>query len=172
MDDERARSDHRFRDKGWRLWDFAQEIFVRCPRCGGRAAVFVHPDHREEGRSAVLRLIAPHRLSCLGCGHTASWAPRTGPGGSPTYLPRLSGPDDPFFGLPLWLQRPCCGGRILWAYNTAHVDVLEQYVAARLRERHSWTGSGSLLEHLPAWMKSAGNRDDVLRALRALRADA
>ncbi|MGI5171658.1 hypothetical protein ACQEU3_45665 [Spirillospora sp. CA-253888] len=34
---------------------------------------------------------------------------------------------------PLWLQRSCCG-HVLWAYNVRHLDLLESYAAAKLRE--------------------------------------
>ncbi|MEV0399575.1 hypothetical protein [Actinoallomurus sp. NPDC050550] len=171
------RDDERFRDRGWRLFDFAQEILVVCPRCAGRAHVTVHPDHRACRRYALAFLIEPHRLTCPGCGHTRGWSPRPGrkgdadlyfAGGPPLAVPRLTGPDDPFFGLPLWLSRRCCG-RTLWAYNAAHLDVLEGYVTARLRERHPYTGSGSLVERLPAWIKAAGNRAEVLAAIHDLR---
>jgi hypothetical protein len=165
----------RFTDPGWSLRRFAQEIHVRCPRCDGRAVVVVHPDHREGHGSAIGLLTAPHRLSCHGCGHAADWHPRRDGGGDlyfttggPFRVPRLTGPEDPFFGLPLWLQRPCCG-QVLWAYNTAQLDLLEQYVTARLRERSDRPGSQSLLERLPAWIKAADNRDAVLAAIRALR---
>jgi hypothetical protein len=119
--------------------------------------------------------MAPHRLSCPRCGHTRDWRPRpAGVGDRHLYdglaVPRLSGPDDPFFGLPLWLQRPCCGQQVLWAYNIAHLELLERYVRARHRERASWTGSGSMLERLPAWIKAARNRDDMLATTDALRA--
>ncbi|MCO6004224.1 hypothetical protein NE236_04460 [Actinoallomurus purpureus] len=169
----------RFRDRAWRLFDFAREILVVCPRCGGRAVVAVHPDHLTCHRYAVQFLTAPHRLTCPGCGLTRDWSPRPArkgdgdlyfAGGPPLAVPRLTGPGDPYFGLPLWLRRRCCGGRTLWAYNAAHLDVLEGYVAARLRERHPNTGSGSLVERLPAWIKAAGNRDEVLAAIRTLRA--
>jgi hypothetical protein len=168
----------RFRDPASRLWRFAQEILVRCPRCDGRAVVVVHPDHRAGHRYAVSCLMAPHRLSCPGCGHTDDWSPRPArrgdgdvyfAGGAPLAVPHLTGPDDPYFGLPLWLQRRCCGGRALWAYNAAHLELLERYVAARLRERNPHTGSGSLVERLPAWIKAADNREEVLTAIRALR---
>ncbi|NUW39058.1 hypothetical protein [Nonomuraea rhodomycinica] len=170
----------RFRDPGWRLWHFAREILVRCPRCDGRALVAVHPDHRERHAYAVGWLTAPHRLTCGGCGRCADRAPsRWEPGrgdpyftsGGPYAVPRLGGPDDPYFGLPLWLRRPCRGGT-LWAYNLAHLDVLEAYLAAPLRERPVTAGSQTMLERLPAWMKAAGNREEVLAAVHALRASA
>jgi hypothetical protein len=87
-------------------------------------------------------------------------------------VPRLGGPYDPYFGLPLWLRRRCCGGRTLWAYNVAHLDLLEGYVGARLRERPVPAGSQTLLERLPGWMKAAGNRDELLAAISVLRASA
>lgn len=173
---ERAKGS-RFRDPGVRLWHFATEILVRCPRCDGRALVAVHPDHRDGHTYAVGWLTAPHRLTCPGCAHVAEWGPRrwqSGAGdayftrGGPLVVPELGGPDDPYFGLPLWLRRPCCG-RVLWAYNVPHLELLEAYVAAAQRERPTPAGSQTLLERLPAWMKAAGNRAEVLAAIRELR---
>jgi hypothetical protein len=166
----------RFRDPGVRLWHFAKEILVRCPRCDRRALVAVHPGHRDGHAYAVGWLTAPHRLTCPGCSHVSEWAPRpwrsgagdayfTGRGA--LVVPELGGPDDPYFGLPLWLQRPCCGG-VLWAYNVPHLELLEAYVAASQRERPQPAGSQTLLERLPGWMKAAGNRAEVLVAIRAL----
>jgi hypothetical protein len=78
------------------------------------------------------------------------------------------GPVDPFFGLPLWLPAECCG-HLLWAFNPAHLDLLEGYVAVRLRERGRAPGTMSLLERLPAWLKSAKHRDEILREIGRLR---
>ena len=84
---------------------------------------------------------------------------------------------DGYFGLPLWLQTPCCG-KILWAYNREHLDFLESYVKAGLREsfplkvyeigRVMWRNK-SLASRLPTWMKRAKNRDEVLRGIERLR---
>ncbi|WP_345575414.1 hypothetical protein [Nonomuraea rosea] len=160
-----------------RLWHFAKEILVRCPRCDGRALVAVHPEHRDGHAYAVGWLTAPHRLTCAGCSYVAEWTPRpwrTGAGDAyfagrgVLVVPELGGPDDPYFGRPLWLRGACCG-RVLWAYNLAHLELLEAYVRARLRERPESPGSQTLLERLPAWMKAAANRDEVLAAIGALR---
>ena len=78
---------------------------------------------------------------------------------------------DSFFGLPLWLTTEC-RGHTLWAYNTAHLDLLEAFVSAQLRERGPILGSMSLVERLPALIKDAKNRDDVIRAIHRLRAKA
>ncbi|MFI0451253.1 hypothetical protein [Actinomadura sp. 6N118] len=74
---------------------------------------------------------------------------------------------DPYFRLPLWLRADSCG-QVLWAYNMRHLDLLEAYVAARLRERGSDTNS--MLTKLPAWLKSAKHRQEVLRVIGRLRA--
>lgn len=74
---------------------------------------------------------------------------------------------DPYFRLPLWLRADCCG-HVLWAYNIRHLDLLESYVGAYLRERGS--DPDSMLAKLPAWLKAAKHRDEVLRTINRLRA--
>lgn len=149
----------RFRDPLTRLWQLADEILVRCPACDGPATVLADPTNPSR---------FTRRLSCLGCGHTDEW---TAPlHGNYRVVPEPSGPDDPYFGLPLWLRAGCCGDHVLWAYNARHLDLLESYLAARLRERGTYLGSMSLVERLPAWLTSAKHRDDALRTIRRLRA--
>ena len=63
--------------------------------------------------------------------------------------------------------------RDLWAFNRRHLELLESYVEAKLRERHEDEDQGwantSLVSRLPAWMKSAKNREEVLKGLARLR---
>src|SRR5215212_7033778 len=72
---------------------------------------------------------------------------------------------DWYFGLPLWLQTPCAG-QVLWAWNEWHLDWMERYVAADLRERTPNINM-SLASRLPRWIKSAKNRDEVLKEASA-----
>jgi len=58
----------------------------------------------------------------------------------------------------------------LWAYNLEHLDLLENYVSAQLRERGKIPGSMSLVERLPAWIKDGKHRHDVLNGIGRLRA--
>ncbi|MBM0258104.1 hypothetical protein [Micromonospora sp. 4G55] len=157
----------RFRDpKPWLRGLAAGEIVVRCPRCSGRASVLPDPESAGSSRHHVwLR----RRLSCLGCAYSDVWdAPRRA-GDDARTLPEFSGPNDPYFGLPLWLSVDC-RGRVLWAYNGEHVDLLEAYVSARLRERGRDMGSQTLVERLPAWVKDGKHRADVLEGIGRLRA--
>lgn len=151
----------RFRDLGQTLDDFRHEYLVRCPQCGARARVV--PLAGETLAAPVAR-----RLVCAHCGLTKDRGARV-------YPPREQ--DAWYEQLELWLQTPCCG-ETLWAYNADHLDFLEQYVAAPLRERAhpdgttlSRTGArnSSLASRLPAWIKSAKNRNDVVRCIGKLR---
>lgn len=56
----------------------------------------------------------------------------------------------------------------MWANNEEHLDYLESYVGAPLRERPD--GPSGLSWYLPAWMKAAKHRNEVLRSLARLRA--
>ncbi|MET7749054.1 hypothetical protein [Micromonospora sp. NPDC005367] len=156
-----------FRDPKYRLGGLAAgAILVRCPRCAGQAWVLRDPDSADDSRHHFwLR----RRLSCLECAFTDVWnAPRR-PGDNARTLPDFSGPNDPYFQLPLWLSVDC-RGRVLWAYNAEHLDLLDAYVSARLRERGRDMGGQTLVERLPAWMKDGRHRADVLDGIGRLRA--
>jgi hypothetical protein len=77
---------------------------------------------------------------------------------------------DPYLRLPLRLQARTRHG-VLYAYNAVHLDWIEAFVAAPLRERRIATGRAnrSIASRLPAWVKAAKNREDVLRALARMR---
>ena len=143
--------DDRFREPvGGLAW--LDPVHVACPRCGRRATARARPAGAP-GRWAA-------RLTCPHCALAREWA-----GAQP--LPPHDGPD-PRSEVPLWLQAECCGGHLLWATNEAHLDHLQAYVGARLRERPP--PPSGLSWRLPAWMKQASHRDDVSRALVRMRA--
>jgi ribosomal protein S27AE len=127
-------------------YDFLDEILVRCPRCGARVVV------------------RGGRLACGGCALVQDWGRSVALG------------PEPHLGVGLWLQAPCCGGKTLWALNERHLDWLEGYVAAEFRERPlsgittPGASSSRMARKLPAWLKSAKHRDEVLRAIARLRA--
>jgi hypothetical protein len=73
-------------------------------------------------------------------------------------------------GSPRWWPRRLVCTRCTYTLNAAHLDVLERFVGADLRERGAVPGTLSMVESLPAWMTHAGHRDDVLRGIRRLRA--
>lgn len=146
----------RFRDEPTYLAQFGAIRLVRCPRCAGRAEVAAQGD-------ATRGHAAPRRVVCAGCGYV-----RVGQVDGPNRDTRAGAAAERYSGLPLWLQTPCCG-EILWAYNAEHLAFLERYVGATLRERMPNKNS-SLASRLPTWLKSAKNREEVLRGIVRLRA--
>ena len=66
-----------------------------------------------------------------------------------------------------YLQIPCCG-QMLWAINLEHLDFLENYVVADIRERLPNINK-SLASRLPQWMKSNKNRKEILKCISNLR---
>lgn len=144
----------RFIDRDEYLSGFSDEFLVVCPRCSKCAKVEIDSVRQD----ASLGWRSPRKVVCPGCAYSKIWT-----GDS------ISTGDnrDWYFRLPLWLQVPCCG-EILWAYNVYHLNFLEDYVGSALRERRPNKNS-ALASRLPAWMKEAKNRDEILKCLRKLR---
>jgi len=58
-------------------------------------------------------------------------------------------------------------GKIIWFYNIDHLKYLKDYIASKLREddgRHKY----SLITNLPQWIKSAKNRNLILKKIDRL----
>jgi hypothetical protein len=154
-----VKTSSRFSDKRTQIYEFANQFLVECPRCSKKAEVLIKVETRQNKPTLFL----PRRLSCLSCGYSKEWTDN-----SLAIHPN----QDWYFELPLWLSTPCCG-KVLWAYNVQHLDFLEDFVKARLRERtkddmYGWSNR-SLASRLPKWMQSAKNRDEVLRCIARLR---
>jgi hypothetical protein len=153
----------RFQDTGEGLYQFTDLFLVKCPHCGKCARVLLkeditgpRPEDTGKPRRPGYILLAPRRLVCAQCGYTRDWAGKKV--GS-------SGLTDYYFQEPLWLQMPCCN-EILWAFNERHLDFLEGYVRAELREGH---GHGTVASKLPRWIMSAKNREAILHCVEKLR---
>jgi len=70
---------------------------------------------------------------------------------------------DPYFGLQLWLQTTI-EKNIFWAYNYEHLEYLEKFVSAKLREQE-FISKYSLSQRLPNFIKLAKNRDRILKII-------
>jgi hypothetical protein len=81
------------------------------------------------------------------------------------YLPyskeRIS---DPAFGLPLWYT-DAVKGETIWAYNVQHLQEIKSYVVSKLRERTTDRFKMTMVEKLPEFIKSAKNREEILKAI-------
>ena len=153
---ENSMGGKRFMDDGRSLYEYGEEFLVACPSCGAMARVGPPETAR---RALSPTLIAPRTVSCTGCAFRQHWR------GSQL---SINGPKDWYFGLPLWLQISCCGN-VLWAYNLAHLEFIENYVSATLRPRRPWR-TRSAASMLPQWVTAAKHRAAVLTAVERLRA--
>nr|WP_189186962.1 hypothetical protein [Streptomyces albiflavescens] len=155
----------RFRDPRSTEYDFISSIMVRCPGCAKAARVIPAPEDPGRGARTLFR---PRRLVCRGCGLSRVWSGRLVALSRGTAQPAT----DPYFGMPLWLQVETRHGW-LWAYNLEHLDLIRRFVQASLRERAPWYDTGqqmTLVARLPAWIKRAKNRDEILRAVSRINA--
>jgi hypothetical protein len=124
-------------------------ILVACEKCGKCASLreFVFPS---KPKTMVWRF---GNCSCLHCGH--QW---TVPAGFHFFTKG-----------PLWLTIPC-HKNVLWILNRLHLEFMEQFIAADLREeRIPERSSRRLSSALPRWIISGKNRNDVVRCLKKLR---
>lgn len=150
-------SSSRFLEERVFVEDLLGEVLVVCPGCRKCAAV-----HPVEAAPSISR-----RFVCVHCGTNKD----LGNGGY-SLEQSSAALADPFFRLQLWLVAPCCG-QVLWAYSLRHLNLIEAYVGAQLREhrchpQHGWSNQ-SFFNRLPKWMKEAGHRDEVLRVVAKLR---
>jgi hypothetical protein len=123
-------------------------VLIECEKCGNCATLrkFIFP----RDKKSVLRM---GECSCLHCGH--QW----------------TAPADADFVTrgPLWLRMPC-HGNVLWILNRPHLEFMEQFIGAELREeRMEERSSRRLSSALPRWMLAAKNRKNVMRCLGKLR---
>jgi hypothetical protein len=156
-------SPQRFRDARHTKYHFIDRVLVRCPKCAGIAHVVPAAPATDGSDPSVF---ARRRLVCRACGLTREAAGR----GFALFRGRGEA-TDPYFGLPLWLQAETRHGW-LWAYNPEHLELLRRFVRAPLRERGPWDPHGkrmTVVARLPAWIKSAKNRGEVLRAIDRIR---
>ncbi|MET7697371.1 hypothetical protein [Streptomyces sp. NPDC005485] len=155
----------RFRDPLHTKYQFVDSVLVRCPRCERIAHVVPRAEAEPGARPGVFD---PRSLVCRACGLSRTWAERSVMFSGSSLAPAR----DPYFRVPLWLRTGTRHGR-LWAYNLEHLELLRQFAAASLRERDPWYEHGRKMTYvarLPAWIKSAKNRDEVLRAVDRMRA--
>ncbi|MCU0240403.1 MAG: hypothetical protein MUC29_13265 [Pyrinomonadaceae bacterium] len=148
-------ANHRFSDNGKLIYEFGEEFLVVCPKCNSLAKVGLPETDSEKINN---RLFAPRKVFCLSCLFRDTWTKKQ---------ISIGGNFDWYFGLPLWLQISCCG-ETLWAYNYKHLEFIENYVSANLRERTPNLNK-SVASRLPKWIKSAKNRDEILKAIKKLK---
>jgi len=131
---------------------------VLCPKCNEMAKILLSQSQPELGYAV--------KVICNACGYTKE--KETTERSFDWYG---DDPTDSFFGFSLWLKTACCG-HSLWAFNIRHLDLLQNYVSAELRERKQdeyGCKNSSITSRLPAWIKSSKNRKKLSTALLKLK---
>lgn len=142
----------RFNDQNKRLIEFQTEVLVVCPSCRKQALA----------RVDYLQQIA--RLLCSSCGYSKKKTTEIrmlGVKGNIQVAAHV------YFSAVLWLEKPFKDD-VVWAYNYAHLDYLEDYIAATLREHKDRTHF-TLLEKLPKFYHEAKNRNALLKLINKMR---
>ena len=138
----------RFQDENLLLSDFFQEVWVVCPTCAKKARAKVNPENKTA------------RLFCLHCGCNKETTTTIKYG-------TINTAANHYFQAELWLQAPFKND-VFWAYNDKHLEYLERYISATIREHKDRTGF-TLLEKLPKFYHEAKNREGLLKIIAKLK---
>ena len=139
---------NRFQDENLLLSDFYKEVWVVCPSCTKKAMAKVN----QETKSA--------RLFCLHCGYNKETTTAIKNG-------TIEMPANQYFQAELWLQSSFKKD-LFWAYNDKHLEYLERYISATIREHKDRVGF-TLLEKLPKFYHEAKNRESLLKIIAKLK---
>ena len=133
-------------------------VLIVCPRCSKMARVL--PAGQQPVRGYAVKAICTH-----------CWFSNTKADTKRSFHWHNDDPGDSYFNYGLWLKIACCN-HVLWAFNLRHLDLLEDFVAAELRENPK-DGMGyansSIASRLPGWLKSAKNRKQIMACIHKLR---
>lgn len=139
---------NRFQDENLILSDFYKEVWVVCPSCAKKAMAKVN----YETKTA--------RLYCTSCGYNKESTTEIKYGSIETAA-------NHYFQAELWLNAPFKND-LFWAYNDKHLEYLERYISASLREHRDRTHF-TLLEKLPKFYHEAKNREALLKIIAKLK---
>ena len=135
------------------------DVHNQCPKCGR----YYRVDIDEESKQHFPAL----RVACPFCGHmTAGKVHRTRQGF--TYYSEVQNGREPFFGFELWFLA-YLGRKAVWALNREHLNYLIDYLSADLRQKPAgYFSQHAQAYHLPTFMKTAKNRERIVKLLQGM----
>lgn len=143
---------NRFHDQNLRITDFQQEVDVVCPKCQKKALATVNYEDKQA------------KLICKHCGYIDIKESAVTFLGVHDYFRTAA---HVYFDAELWYLTPFKND-VFFAYNDAHLNYLEQYIGAKLRE-HKDRSHFTFLEKLPKFYHEAKNRNTLLKLISKLR---
>ncbi len=128
------------------------ELKLNCPNCG-KNIMFKHQWTKKE--------MTEISISCKLCSETIKAKPKTVEINAFWYKNNM-------VEFKYWYQLRF-KDNLLWAVNKEHIEFLEDYVSADLRERYPKRYGMMLAERLPKFIKNKKNRESLLKALKKLK---
>lgn len=138
---------------------YRYDVHNQCPNCGR----YYRVDIAEPGKQHFPAL----HVACPYCGHSTSGkVHRTTQGFS--YYGDVQNGREPFFGFELWFLA-YLGRKAVWALNQEHLNYLIDYLSADLRQKPAgYYARHAQADHLPTFMKTAKNRERIVKLLRGM----
>ncbi len=140
---------NRFQDEKLIASYFYKEVWVVCPSCTKKATAIVDFDTCEA------------KLFCSHCSYNKKSTTKFSKNGS------IEAAANRYFQAELWLMASFKND-VFYAYNQLHLDYLERYISATLREHKDRTHF-TILEKLPKFYHEAKNRTALLKIIAKLK---
>lgn len=134
---------------------YQYEVSNRCEKCGHYYKVIIS-DKKRQGFSKL-------NIPCPDCGYVMPGEVSKKAYALPCYQ-AIENACDPFFGCELWFLT-YFKNKPVWAVNRDHLNYLIRYLSADLREKPVGYPFKKQADHLPSFMKSAKNRERIVRLL-------
>ena len=137
---------------------YRYDVHNQCRQCGRYYRVDIKDEAKQQ--FPVLHVACPY------CGTTMSGeVHKTAEAFS--YIADIQNGREPYFGLELWFLTSF-QGKPVWALNREHLACLIGYLSAGLREKPPGSPKKTQADHLPTFMKTAKNRERIVKLLKKL----
>lgn len=137
---------------------YRYDVHNQCKNCGRYYRVDIEDEAKQQ--FPVLHVACPY------CGTTMSGeVHKTAEAFS--YIGEIRDGREPYFDLELWFLTSF-QGKPVWALNREHLAYLIGYLSADLREKPMGRAKMTQADHLPTFMKTAKNRERIVKLLRQM----
>ena len=183
---------NRFKDKNYVLYDFINELHLVCPECNHKLIAKNNPESYKSTIACTncgFRTVSENKVIelsiktfCNNCGEKIKFSQIVNErkdyinircnacNASHKFEPKISEYNSFYVIIEkygLWYTENFRGNHF-WAYNDDHLKYIENYIKAGLRQRHNRLGV-TLVERLPKFVKSAKNRNDLIKLIEKMR---
>lgn len=139
---------------------YRYDVHNQCKECGRYYRVDITDKSKQHFPSL--------HVDCPYCGYKMAGEVQKTARDLLTYAGEIKNACEPYFGLALWFLASF-DSKPVWAINREHLAYLIDYLSADLREKPNETMAVTTqADHLPTFMKTAKNRDDIVKLLKVM----